>query len=115
MIDFYKALHQTAKQVGLKVISDDFCCQLLAWLLCLGGGCEDTVYNPYFNADILEAQDRLNVYGGEQCNVELLPTLKLYEKDLRNYLDGKIPKPEWVKKIEDKYKLQPYKDGKTID
>ena len=76
-------------------------------ILHLGGGNEATVYNATFNGDIAEAQDRLNIYGGECVNAELLPTLKLYNIDLQLYLDGKIPKPEWVKNIENKYKLRP--------
>lgn len=108
-------MHATAKAAGMKIISDDFCCQLLAWLLQLGGGQEATVYDMKLNCDIAEAQDRLNLYGGECCNAELLPALKLYNMDLENYLNGKIPKPEWVKNIEKKYNLKPYKDSKTID
>jgi len=115
MKEFYKSLHATAKSAGMKIISDDFCCQLLAWLLHFGGGQENTVYNVTLNVDIAEAQDRLNVYGGECANAELLPTLKLYSMDAENYLNGKIKKPEWVKNIEKKYNLRPYKDSTTID
>ena len=110
--DFYNTLHKTAKSAGMKIISDDYCCQLLAWLLVIGGSYEATVYNVFLNSDIAEAQDRLNLYGGElfeKQHIELLPTLKSYKKELDLYIDGKIEKPEWVINIENKYKLHPYK------
>jgi hypothetical protein len=114
MKELYRALHKTAKSAGIKVLSDDKCCQLLAWLLHFGGGQEATVFNILLNGDISEAQDRLNLHGGECANAELLPALQLYSMDAENYLTGKIMKPEWVIDIENKYNLRPYKDSRTI-
>ena len=112
--NFYRALHHTATQAGLKIITDDFCCQLLAWLLCLGGGIEDTVLGSRLNADLNEAQQRLNLYGGERADALLIPLLKDYKSELDCYLSGLTPKPEWVKQIENQYNLRPYRDSITI-
>jgi hypothetical protein len=100
MKEFYRAFHKTAKSAGIKILSDDNCCRLLAWLLQFGGGREETTLNLRLNEDILEAQDRLNLYGGERANARLLPVLKSYDSDAKDYLDGKISKPQWIAEIE---------------
>ena len=114
MKNFYRDLHHTATQAGLKIISDDFCCRLLAWLLLLGGGVENTVFDSRLNAELNEAQRRLNAYGGERADVLLIPLLIDYKNELERYLNGLTPKPEWVKQIENKYNLRPYRDSITI-
>lgn len=89
-ISDYKAMLETAEQAFLKIVSDDKCCRILAWLYVHGGGNEATTVNLKLNADILEAQKRLNLFGGEQPNSELLPLLQAYIKD------AETSNPEWV-------------------
>jgi len=57
------------------------------------------IYNKRFNADILNSQKRLNLFGGEIPNKELLPVLQEYIASLADYYNP----PEWVLEIEAKY------------
>ena len=65
MKTFYKSLLSTAEEAGIKMLSDERCCQLLAWVLELGGYTEESTHNFKLNQDILIAQKRLNILGGE--------------------------------------------------
>lgn len=58
----YEKFANTAEQCGLKIISDDLCCKVLAWLYVLGGGYEVN-YNTKLLVDIKYAQRRLNIEG----------------------------------------------------
>jgi hypothetical protein len=101
--EFYAQLHRTAEQAGIKILSDEKCCQLLAWLLWFGGGREAVCFDLKLNTDIGIAQDRLNLHGGERANAELLPTLKLYSKDAELACSGEIPKSQWIVDLEEYY------------
>ena len=83
----------TAESAGIKIVSDDKCCRLLAWLYVHGGGNESTTINLKLNADIHEAQKRLNLYGGERVNVELLPTLQEYIRQAES------SNPDWIAEL----------------
>lgn len=78
--DDYQKMLDTCESAGIKIISDDKCCRLLAWLLVHGGGNESTTINLKLNADILQAQKRLNLFGGERPNKDLVPKLQEYIK-----------------------------------
>jgi hypothetical protein len=92
-------LYRTAESAGIKILSDDHCCQLLAWLNVYGGGVEKVVLDGKLRTDIFEAQKRLNLYGGEIPNPELLPKLQGYMKSLSDYNNP----PEWVKELKQRY------------
>ncbi len=47
----YERFVRTAEQCGLKVVSDDTCCMVLAWLYIHGGGYE-VGYNVKLRTDI---------------------------------------------------------------
>ncbi|GHV10264.1 hypothetical protein FACS189485_23270 [Spirochaetia bacterium] len=94
-------LYRTAESAGIRILTDDHCCQLLAWLNVYGGGVENVVLDTKLRTDIFEAQRRLNLYGGEIPNLELLPKLQGYIKSLSDYNNP----PEWVKDVEKKYNL----------
>jgi hypothetical protein len=101
MENLLEQLYRTAESAGIKILSDDYCCQLLAWLNVYGGGVENVVMDVKLRTDIFEAQRRLNLYGGEIPNTELL--IKLQEC-IRSISDYNKP-PEWVKDLEKKYGL----------
>ncbi|MDO5575655.1 MAG: hypothetical protein Q4F84_01135 [Fibrobacter sp.] len=84
----YEKLMATANQCGIKVISDDWCCCLLAWLYVYGGGNEATVYNSNLRVDIEEAQRRLNIFGGEVPKKELCQKMSDYIFGLQNHTTG---------------------------
>ena len=95
----YGKLMATSELAGLKIISDDWCCKLLAWLLIYGGGNESVVQNNKLFVDIITAQTRLNIKGGEMPDSELVLVMK-------KYVDEIIKKhSEWVVEIEKKYNV----------
>jgi hypothetical protein len=98
MTDLEK-LYATAENAGLKLISDDDCCKLLAWLHVYGGGDESVVKNEKLKLDILTAQKRLNLFGGKRPHGVLIEKLKKYIKiaDTR---------PDWIASLEQKYHLK---------
>ena len=100
----YEKLAATAEQCGLKIISDDFCCKLLAWIYMFGAERETVVYNTKLKSDILSARRRLNIFGGEIPSKELLGKLKGYIKECGDYF--KPNRPQWVDEIDEKYGLK---------
>lgn len=84
---FYKALLETAGNTGVNIISDDFCCQLLAWVYVFGGGVEATVLDFKMNSDILFAQNKLNIHGGETL-LGFLYTEDAWEATTAKYCGG---------------------------
>lgn len=111
MKTFYKALLITGEEAGINIISNERCCQLLAWVLEIGGYTEESTHNFKLNQDILIAQKRLNILGGETPNTEMVTILKKYHSELLNYLNKQTEKPQWLIDFENYYKLKPYKNN----
>ena len=106
LADDYQKMLDTCESAGIKMISDDHCCRLLAWLYVYGGGNEAVTINMKLNKNIMIAQKRLNLLGGEVPNVELLPTLQSYIREIEPIMHGaKITHPKWVYSICDYYGL----------
>lgn len=88
----YEKLVNTAEQCGIKIVSDDMCCKLLAWVYVKGAYTELTIYNIKLRTDILTAQKRLNVFGGEIPDSDLCQKFRKYTKELEenkaDWLDG---------------------------
>jgi hypothetical protein len=74
---FYEDLLHTALSCNIKIMSDDFCCKLLAWLY---------------------------VFGGEICNQALLPLLKQRMHECSTYFNPVLH--EWIAKIDDRYGIK---------
>src|SRR5574344_413486 len=97
----YEKLMTTASQCGIKIITDDFCCKVLAWLYMFGAETEMVVYNVALKTDIQEAQKRLNVLGGEVPNNGLCKKMREDRKDCGE--DFRPRRPKWVDEIGSKY------------
>ena len=89
-------------KIGVSNLSDDECCQLLVWFHNDRGRSEDSVHNWALNRDLKIAQQRLNVFGGENPNVELLCKFN----EFREELEQSENKPDWFSIIEQKYNLK---------
>ena len=111
MKTLYKSIVETAEQAGIKVLSDTRCCQLLAWVLEIGGYTEESTHNFKLNQDIHIAQKRLNILAGETPKAELIAIFNEYHSELLSYLNKKIEKPQWLIDFENYYKLKPYKNN----
>jgi hypothetical protein len=105
MQELYRQLSNAAESISLKMISDEKCCELLAWLYVFGGGQENTVFDYRLNTDINTAQKRLNIFGGEMPNAELIPMLKQKVQKAQNTLKGEQT-PEWLTALCEKYKIK---------
>ncbi|MDR1830813.1 MAG: hypothetical protein LBQ76_08600 [Candidatus Fibromonas sp.] len=99
--DMAHKLFATCESAGLKVYSDDICCQALAWCYVYGGGNEQVLYGKIRNA-ILCGQYRLNLHGGEIPNVELLPMLQKYIKSIEDIHNP----PKWVLDLEKRFEIK---------
>ncbi len=108
-MDFYEALLNTSNQCGLKVLSDDFCCKLLAWLYVFGGGNEMVLYNKKLRTEIQHAQKRLNIFGGECVNKDLLELLQQRTKECGGDALNPIL-PEWIDEIDKRYGIKSKKE-----
>lgn len=100
----YEKLLATALQCGLKVISDDFCCKLLAWLYVYGGERESVLYNVKLRAEIMYAQSRLNLHGGEVPDAELSSRLRQYVNECGSY--SHPARPCWMDEIDKRYGIR---------
>ncbi len=101
---FYHDLLQTALSCDIKILNDDFCCKLLAWLYIFGGGHEKVIYNIKMRAEIQYAQKRLNLYAGEICNQTLLPLLKQRIQECGTHFNPILP--AWIAEIDDRYGIK---------
>lgn len=101
----------TAEKAGIYIISNDKCCQLLAWLLVIGGYTEESTHNKKLTIDLQFAAKRLNIGGAQTPNQKLLPVFRTYNNELIEYIKKKKNKPQWLIKIEEYYKLKPYKNN----
>ena len=97
-----RKLYDTAISAGIQMISTDKCCRLLAWLLIYGGGCAQVTTNWKLHNDIMYAQKRFNIYGGEIPGSEFIPIFQ----DYVNLVTNRENPPEWVILLEKEYKFK---------
>jgi hypothetical protein len=99
----------TAGLNGLKIIPDDTCCRLLAWLYVYGGG-QEQVIDGKLSGHILYAQGRLNILGGGKPG-ELAGVMKEYIASVTDYHEP----PAWVLELEHEYGIKPHRGKKDGD
>lgn len=107
----YSQLVESFENQGIWTpLNDDESCQLLAWLLEYGGGCEATTQNPILLAHIQSAQRKLNINGGQVPNVKLVPKLQTYYAEIKHFEANKKGKsesmPQWLSDIFKRYKIK---------
>ena len=109
MKSFYAALHQTSEAAGIKILSDEYCCQLLAWVYAFGSHHESVVLGTMLNPDIQAAERRLGIEGCAIVDADLLLKLQGYCKEVEGYLSGdtQYRHPQWAVDIFKKYKIKP--------
>lgn len=97
----YEKLMITCSQCGIKIITDDFCCKLLAWVYMFGAETEMVTFNVMLRTDIQEAQRRVNLFGSEIPNRELCNKVRNYINECGEYF--KPIRPSWIDEIDNKY------------
>lgn len=100
--------YEACELAGIKVLSDDKCCQLLAWASVYGGGHEAVVMNGALSASVLTAQKRLNILGGEVPNMKLVPVMLNYIESVKDFDNP----PDWVLSLEKEYSIKAYRNKK---
>lgn len=106
--NLYQSILEAALNADLQILSDEKCCQLMAWVLDIGGYTEESTHNIKLKTDIFYAQKHLNIIGGETPIAESIPVIKKYHQELTGYLNKGKEKPKWLIDLEDYYKLRPY-------
>jgi len=109
--DLRQKMYDTCLSAGIPIISDDECCQLLAYLHLEGGCNEEITLRESIRSALFYAQKRLNIYGGERPNVELLPVFQKYASSCTRKEFDEDP-PEWVLALEKKYQIKSYRSKK---
>lgn len=106
MHDLYRQWSDTLQSVGIKPLSDDTCCKLLAITYIFAGGRSEFVLNHKLQTDICYAQKRLRILGGEIPDPELTSTLRHYICELAPCgIVGEWLKPEWAIELMSRYDL----------
>ena len=65
-VDLYSQMKAACDQIGVKLLSDDTCCRLLAAVYMYGD--ESAVYSEIMRRDIAEAQARAGILPGYEPN-----------------------------------------------
>ena len=111
MSDLREKMYDTALSAGIHIISDDECCQLLAYLHLEGGCNEQMVLEEKIRNALFYAQKRLNILGGEVPNIELFPVFMEYVNSCTRKEFDDDP-PEWVLALEKKWGIKSYRSKK---
>lgn len=92
-------LEAAFNSIGLSLYTDEWSCKVLAFAFCYGSECEAVVLNPALNFAIQTAQQKLNIKGEEQPDIQRAPMLMKYIQELRK--QGK--ETPWLKDIYKRY------------
>jgi len=109
--DLREKVYDTALSAGIHIISDEECCQLLAYLHLEGGGNEQFALEERLRSALFYAQKRMNLFGGERPNVELLPIFQKYVNSCSRKEFDNNP-PDWVLSLEKKWGIKTYRSKK---
>jgi len=108
MRELQKQWYEACYLSGVKPLSDDKCCQILAWTYLYGS--EECIYNLKFSGAIMAAQKRLNIFGGETPAISTVETLQKYIKSVSATADPLDPSlehpPEWVYELEKEFGIK---------
>jgi len=109
--DLREKVYDTAFAAGIHIITDEECCQLLAYMHLEGGGNEQLVVDERIRNALFYAQKRMNLFGGERPNIELLPIFQKYVHSVSRKEFDNNP-PEWVLSLEKKWGIKTYRSKK---
>ncbi len=103
----YEKWSNTLQSADIGPISDDTCCKLMAITYVFGGANEAFTHNTKLVSDIKYAQKRMNLFGGEIPNADLLPKYQAYTKELQpNGWFGDEVKCDWAVELMSRYNIK---------
>ncbi len=90
MMELYRQMQNACHQIGVKILSDDTCCRLLAVVFKFGD--ESAVYSEIMRMDIREAQARAGILPGMVPDEAMIWKVKRYgnqiERGCADWLAG---------------------------
>jgi len=111
--NFRQQLYETALSADIPIISGDKCCQLMAYLYVYGGENEQMTTDARIYSAMFYAQKRLNIFGSEVMDLELMPVLQNYIKSAADkYGVPYNETPEWVLELEKEFGIKPHRSKK---
>lgn len=107
MNSLYRQWFETLQSAGIKPLSDDTCCRLLAVLYVFGGERSEFTLHDKLTTDLRYAQRRLHLLGGETPDATLLPVLQRYISELAPQGLAVEPiKTPWAVELMKRYKIK---------
>ena len=97
MENLRKQWNDACLSAGINSISPQKSSKIMAVLMHLGNN-EAMVMNQHFIADVYYIQQRYKLQGGEVPDAEFVEYFKVYEQELKKYLDNNII-PQWAEKL----------------
>ena len=85
--DLRQKMYDTCLSAGIPIISDDECCQLLAYLHLEGGCNEEITLRESIRSALFYAQKRLNIYGGERPNTAIRDLMSAKNDQIKDELE----------------------------
>lgn len=92
----YQQMKAACEQIGVKMLSDDTCCKLLALVYVYGD--ESAVYSEVLRRDVETAVDRCGIGPGRLPSLTLVERIAHYVKHLNRRV-----RPAWLDSIEERY------------
>lgn len=97
-------LHDESAEMPNEALSDEFCCELLAWFHACGGCTEAVVSDNALSTALRTAGERLHMEGGGTPPAGLLQLLLEKMTEAKKSLEKDFP-PAWILKITTRYNL----------
>lgn len=107
MKPLYNQWVDTLANAGIKPISDDTCCRLLAIIYVFAGDKEIFTHHCNLRADIEYAKRRMNIGGGLVPDAGMSAAFRKYAEELEpQRCHGERVKTEWAQNIMSKYGIK---------
>lgn len=81
-MDMYRQMRDACRQIGVKMLSDDTCCRLLAVVFKYGD--ESAVYSEVMRLDIQEARTRVCIIPGNTSDWHLVNRIQFYADQIEH-------------------------------
>lgn len=94
-MDLYRQMLDACQQIGVKMLSDDTCCRLLAVAFKFGD--ESAVYSEIMRMDIREAQARAGLLPGAVPDEAMIWEVKRYANQIERKRAG------WLSELGERY------------
>ena len=102
---FMRDFYVTAAKCSIMMLSEEECCQLMAWLLVCGGGCESAVYDRKLNCSLMFAQVFLQIKCGGIPKTEHVTAIREYAQNLHDRIEKKDLSQKWIDELVKKYNV----------